>query len=84
MTTEQFHFTGADGKDYTLPKKVKTGVLRNARAASDLDFAFNVVEAVADPATLAAIDELDTAEFNSIVAAWLKGMRPGESSPSSN
>ena len=46
---------------------------------------FTVIEAVANDATLAIIDEMDTDEFNAFTTAWQKdsGISVGESTASS-
>ncbi|WP_104128004.1 hypothetical protein [Cryobacterium sp. Y57] len=84
MALELFHFTGNDGKDYTLPKVVKSGVLRKARnARDDVDYAFNVIELVADAEALDALDDMEAKEVADIFNDWMQGMKPGESSASS-
>ena len=85
MTTEQFHWTAPSGAEIVLPymDKIKTGVIRKARKLDDTDAMFTIIESVADEATLAAIDDLDTSELNDLAEAWQKGSPLGESSGSS-
>lgn len=85
MSLERFHFTGADGVDYTLPKQIPAGALRKSRKATDqLDQVFTILEEVADEATLAALDALPVGELANVAKAWMQGMTAGESSSSSS
>ncbi|TFD58013.1 hypothetical protein E3T43_07120 [Cryobacterium sp. Hh7] len=84
MALELFHFTGNDGTKFTLPKVIKSGVLRKARnARDDVDYAYNVIELVADGPALDALDEMTAKEVADIFKDWMQGMQPGESSASS-
>lgn len=84
MTTELFHFTGADGKDYTLPKRLSSGALRKVRAMDNVDANYTLFEMHASEEAIAAHDALDFNDGIRILNAWLGGMKAGESSPSSN
>jgi hypothetical protein len=80
--TSPFHFTGADGKDYSLPKMVKGGDLRKIRKLSNADQMFTLFEQLADEETLAALDDLSTAQVSDVYNDWMDGMSSGESSSS--
>jgi len=82
MALERFHFTGADGNDYSLPKMVKGGDLRKIRKLSNADQMFTLFEMLADEKTLSALDELTTAEVSDVYNDWMQGMSSGESSNS--
>lgn len=85
--TEKFHWTAPDGTEIVLPHvgKIKSGVLRRIRKADPVDQVFTLVEAVADEETLAKIDDLDSADLNSLFEEWQKaGASVGESSRSSS
>lgn len=84
--TEQFHWTSPDGIEITLPhvSKIKAGVLRKSRKLNELDFVFTVIEAVADEANLAKIDELGADEINDLFGEWQQAATLGESSGSSS
>lgn len=84
MALELFHFTGADGADYTLPKTVKGGELRKIRKLDGADQMFTLFEAVADKKTLAAIDDMDGPEVGAMFNDWMQGMSSGESSSSTD
>lgn len=85
--TELFHHTTASGVELTLPRftNVPAGVIRRLRGSNDLDFMFGVIEASADEATLAAIDEMTMDEVVAMAKAWRDGagVTTGESSASS-
>lgn len=68
---ESFEFT-RDGVTYTLPPSsaIKAGMLRRLRKLDDLDMAFSLIEEIADPAALAALDDASIDEFNEILAGW--------------
>lgn len=84
MAPDLFTFKGNDGKEYTLPKVIKSGVLRKARnARDDVDYAYNVIELVADAPALDALDDMTAKEVADIFKDWMQGMKPGESSASS-
>lgn len=81
MTLELFHFKGNDGKDYTLPKKVKSGQLRRASLGSrdNLQMMFMLTTEVASADALGALDDLDNDQFTQVTSDWLQGMNPGNS-----
>ena len=87
MTTEQFHHTTDAGVEITLPRfsNVPAGVIRKLRKANNLDFMFGVLEAVADEATIGAIDALGMDEVSRLATAWQKdgNVTAGESGASS-
>lgn len=84
MALEKFHFTGADGKDYTLPKQLKAGDLRAIRKLNDADQMFTLFEKFADKKTLLAIDDLSPARITEVYNEWLESLDSGESSGSSS
>lgn len=74
MSTELFHFAGADGKDYTLPKQIPSGALRKSRDAKNpMDQVFLILEAVATPETLDALDALNVPELTIVAQRWMQG-----------
>jgi hypothetical protein len=82
MAMELFHFTGADGADYTLPKTIKGGLLRKIRKLDSGDAMFTLFELVADEKTNAAIDEMEGPAIGDMYNEWMQGMSSGESSSS--
>lgn len=84
MTSEQFHFTGADGKDYTLPRQIPSGVLRRVRGMDNVDASYTLLESCGSPEAIEAHDGLEALAGLEILNEWVRGMKPGESSPSSN
>lgn len=76
-----------NGRQYTLPrfKNLKGGVLRRTRRLSPLDMMFTMFEEIADEQTLAALDDMDTADLEELQQRWLEdsGVTVGESSTSS-
>lgn len=87
MATEKFHYTTEGGAEVVLPKykNLKAGLIRSIRKLSPVDQIFTAVEAVADEATLAIIDDLGQEECNALIEAWQKdsGVTAGESKASS-
>lgn len=69
----------------TLPdaSAVPAGVWRRIRRMDELDAMFSLLEAVAEPAALEAIDTLTIDQVGSLFQAWHDGVRLGESSASS-
>lgn len=87
MSTEQFHWTTPNGETITLPHmgKIKAGVLRKIRNAEPVDAMFTLLESVADDATLAKVDDLDSADLNALFEAWQEATAStGESGGSSS
>lgn len=87
-TTPQDHRTKAetaaepftfdhDGETYTLPSTVKAGLLRKVRKLDELDMLFTIIEETADPDAVAAIDDMDTSEFNDVVERWQRHIGVG-------
>src|SRR5690554_32376 len=77
-----------DGKTYTLPKfgTWSAGLVRRVRKLPDVDATFTILEEVADPETLAAIDAMGLDEFNQLQQDWADhgGVTLGESDSSSS
>lgn len=84
MTLERFHFTGADGEDYTLPLAIPSGALRKSRNLDPLDGIFTLLEECADEKTLAAIDALPIGDLTAVAKDWMQGLTAGKSLSSSN
>lgn len=86
MTTEKFHWTSPSGAEIVLPhmNQIKTGILRRHRKEEPTDFIFSVLEEIADEATLAKVDDLPSADLNTLVEKWQDGASLGESSGSSS
>jgi hypothetical protein len=82
---EPFNWTAPDGGTITLPKMkhIKAGVLRRYRKLDGIDMVFSILEEVADAATLAKIDDLDTDGLEALAEAWQGDVGVGESSGSS-
>lgn len=87
MSTELFHHTTEAGAEITLPRfrNVPSGVVRKLRKSSEVDFIFGMIEAVADEATLEAIDQVGMVELAEIAKAWQQdsAVTAGESVASS-
>lgn len=68
---EPFEFEH-NGETFTLPpsSSIKAGMLRRFRKLSDLDLAFSILEEIADADALAALDDMEIAEFNQAVTDW--------------
>lgn len=88
MALEKFHYTTDGGEKITVPKfkTVPAGVIRRVRKESQAEQIFTVLEALADEATLALVDDLDADEFNRFVQAWQEDSKVtmGESSASTS
>lgn len=84
--TEQFHWTSPSGVEIVLPRmnQIKAGILRRHRKEEPTDFIFSVLEEISDDATLAKVDDLASADLNTLVEKWQAEVSPGESSRSSN
>lgn len=67
---KNFTFTH-DGKSYTFEKSLervrKPGWLRKNRRRDEIDLAFTILEEVAGDEALAAIDDMDEAQFQTIM-----------------
>lgn len=76
-----------NGRTFTLPpyKSIKSGTIRRLRKLPATDFAFTLLEELADEDALAVIDDMDTEEFEAMNRAWMEhsGITLGESSSSS-
>lgn len=83
MALERYHFD-IDGKSYSLPRQIPFGVLRKSRGLDPLGQVGLLLEELADEATLAALDKLDSTEVATKLKGWFQGAAPGESSSSSN
>lgn len=88
---EKFHYTTATGAEITLPRQdqLPVGVIRKARKLNEDEQVWVFIEAVADEASLEAIDALPLAEFQEFITEWTSGKPEegeaglGESEPSS-
>lgn len=78
---EPFEFKH-DGEVYTLPpaSAIKAGMLRRFRKLDDLDIAFSLIEELAEPDALAALDDMPLEEFNQTLSDWQEsiGATPGK------
>jgi hypothetical protein len=77
-----FEWPKGSGQRYSLPTQLKFGVLRRAsKAGNDFDQICAVLEAVADPDALAAIDDMDVPEVERLFVRWQRhmGVSVGES-----
>lgn len=84
MALELFHFKGADGADFTLPKRVTAGDLRKVRSASnEMDMFFTLVENKGSKEAVEALDTLDLADFLLAMKEWMQGATAPNSSSSS-
>lgn len=85
---KQHEFTfKQNGKSYTIPSfnALPVGVIRKSRKAKDdADQAFTIIESVCgeDSPALAAIDTMNTTEFEQFIQGWTQGASVGESSSS--
>lgn len=75
------------GETYTLPRfgGIKQGLIRRIRKLSDVDATFTILEEVASPETLEALDDMTGDEFNAVIREWMEhsGVTLGESGSSS-
>lgn len=86
MSDKTFTWTAPDGTVIALPslRHVKAGVIRRNRRREPVDAMFSIIEELADEATLAAVDDLDSEDLNDLVGQWqADGGGLGESSGSS-
>lgn len=83
MASDRFTFKIED-VEHSLPKQIPFGALRKARGFDLIDQIGIILEDVADPETLAALDQLDPSDVVKKIRPWFKGATPGESSSSSN
>lgn len=86
MTANTFEFEHK-GKKFSVPAfgSLPMGAIRKARKAKDdADQAFTIIEVVMgeDSAELAALDEMNAAEFQAFLEGWTQGA-PLPESPSS-
>ena len=76
-----------NGETYTLPpyKSIKPGLIRRVRKLSDMDATFTILEEMAPPESLAALDDMTQERFDEVIAGWLEhsGVTLGESGSSS-
>ena len=80
--SKTFTFTH-DGKTFTIPSftSLPIGVVRKSRKGKDdADTTFLILENVlaADSDELAAIDSMDSTEFNAFLEGWTQGAGVGE------
>lgn len=72
-----------DGEAYSLPKfgSWSAGLVRRVRRLRDVDATFTILEEVADPETLAAIDSMSLERFDQLQRDWADhaGVSLGES-----
>lgn len=72
-----------NGRTYSLPRfgTWPSGLVRRVRKLSDMDATFTILEEIADPDTLAAIDEMTLEQFNKFEKDWAAhaGVTLGES-----
>ncbi len=80
--SKKFEFETSEGVKIALPP-LKSKVLRKHRRKPEMDFVYSVLEEVCDEKTLDQTDELEPDELGNMFAAWVDGVTPGESSPSS-
>jgi hypothetical protein len=69
---EPFTFTDAAGTVHTLPGQdaITAGLLRRYRKLPDLDMSFSILEEIADPDALTALDAMDIPTFNRTLTEW--------------
>lgn len=87
MTASKTYTFEHKGKKFTIPSfaALPMGAIRKARKALDsADQAFTIIEQVMgeDSPELAAIDSMNSAEFNTWLEGWTQGAAVGESSSS--
>jgi hypothetical protein len=84
--TDDFVFE-RNGSSYHLPSfaMLKSGLIRRIRGMEEADAFYLVLEEVADPDTLAALDDMPMVELATVMRAWQEhaGVRLGESRGSS-
>lgn len=66
-----FAFTH-NGETFWLPplKAVKSGIIRRTRSLDPVDAMFTVMEAVASPEALEALDDMDVDEMTETTSKW--------------
>lgn len=77
-----FEWPVRSGRRYMLPTHLKFGVLRRAsKAGNDFDQICAILEAVADPEALTAIDDMDVTDVERLFVRWQRhmGVSVGES-----
>ncbi len=89
MTASKTYTFEHDGKKYTVPafNALPMGAIRKARKAKDeADQVFTIIEIMLgeDSPELAALDGMDSTEFQAFMAGWTQGAPLGESSSSAN
>jgi hypothetical protein len=71
-----------NGADYTLPSfaMLKSGLIRRIRSMDEADAFYALLEEVASPETLAAVDDMAMLDLRAMVNDWQKhsGVRLGE------
>lgn len=72
MATEKFHHQLEDGREIVLPhmKNIKVGIIRKLRNEDETGQMFGILEAIADPDTIAIIDDLDGSHLATLMEAW--------------
>lgn len=87
MAFEQFHYVH-NGTEFTLPKfkHAPVKVIRRVRSLNQAEQIFAVLEALADDAALAVIDDMEAEQFNTFVTDWQNdsNITVGESSASAS
>ena len=70
--SDSFTFEHPDtGEQCHLPTRIRFGVLRNAlKSGGDIEQVIAILEQVADPEALEAIDVMTVPEVNALVARW--------------
>ena len=72
-----------NGEAFTLPpaSQMKAGMIRRFRKLDDLDMAFSILEEIASPEALEAMDDMALEDFNTVMADWQVhiGVTPGKS-----
>lgn len=81
--SKDFTYTAESGQSLTLPLRLKVGTLRKARKLEEVDFAFTIIESIADEKSLEVIDEMDAAEMRVMFEQWQRAYndRAGASLP---
>lgn len=69
---DRFVYTTSDGKTVSLLPfdRIPAGVFRKARKSNEMDMTFSIIEAGADEASLAVIDEMPLPALNDLFTAW--------------